>query len=671
MMIAAALLVLLQAAPPDTAKYFESLARPDGGYGWEDQADSHLTVTWAAVGSHRILGKEVPRKKEELLEFIRTHHPYRREGSEKNRHATELRTFVHQQIQVTKWLGADPSVYAEEVRKWTKPSAYLAAYERKQYPVLEQESMAFACRAELGLPHDDLSSALVEYLLSRRRPDGSFNNTPASDGGGGNVLNTAWAVPSLKVVGNLQDPEKTAAWLRSCQAKSGSFCPQPDLEIGRVDDIVCVWAAVTTLKALGSSPADVPGAVAYLHSLANEDGGFGYRPGLPSDPIATYYALASLQALGAAAPRTARAAIPAKPLPEGLKAYTVQIQAPGKGSPWEAVELARQLRIHLWGAKNAAPEWIREAQSIATRLGVPVTFCVADEEYGTYIGVPGLGTYSHVADLMAPAGVDFGKPMAGKDPSWMQFDRDRIAPLKAAGGFMVYQICDNRELSDLILDSGAYEAISTFHMRQNFFEFLPFLARYRHEIPFVSLQDAHGEEPWAWTDDLAAHRTVMLATEPTWEGWRKALRENWVVAIRNDDFTRFQTKILGGAPGVQDAVRRQEKEWEAERPLLSVVFVTPESKFEAARPEQGAVVRIRPGFRNNPQAVLLKPLVEVVEVTLDGTPLATTVEKKEDKGKLADYYLRAPLPAGKHVVAVKFRRLDTNEEVTFARETAP
>ena len=51
-------------------------------------------------------------------------------------------------------------------------------------------------------------------------------------------------------------------------------------------------AAVTALRLLGGDPADRDGCARQLWSLRNADGGFGPRPGAPSDPVATYHALA-------------------------------------------------------------------------------------------------------------------------------------------------------------------------------------------------------------------------------------------------------------------------------------------------------------------------------------------------------------------------------------------
>src|SRR5581483_9007644 len=104
--------------------------------------------------------------------------------------------------------------------------------------------------------------------------------------------------------------------------------------------------------------------------------------------------------------------------------FTIQIEAHGQGSPAEAVDLAHGLRIHLWGAKNAKPGWIARAQALADRQKVQVLFFVANEEYGTWVRVPGLGTYSHTSDLIAPAGVDFGAAVRGPAVDWPAF-RDR------------------------------------------------------------------------------------------------------------------------------------------------------------------------------------------------------------------------------------------------------
>ena len=286
-------------------------------------------------------------------------------------------------------------------------------------------------------------------------------------------------------------------------------------------------------------------------------------------------------------------------LPEDLKVFTIQIEAHGRGSCIEAVELARALHIDLWGAKNAPAGWIARAQAIADERKVPVTFFVANEEYGTFVDVPGLGTYSHTSDIIAPAGVDFGASLAGKDVvSWEEFRQRRLAPLNKADGRLIWQFGENEELTRLYLDDslqrGGYAAISTFHFgNPDFTNSEPFLKHYWQQIPFVGLQDAHGEESWWWLDQLEGFRTLFLATEPTWKGWLTALKNNWVVAVRHDRVSSGQTWMHGGPPEVLEFVRRREPQWRwwdnpsIQSPVVSLVAVRPDDKWEAARPERG------------------------------------------------------------------------------------
>ncbi|MDQ3621524.1 MAG: terpene cyclase/mutase family protein [Verrucomicrobiota bacterium] len=659
--------------------HLATLARADGGYAWPNQPESHLTATFAVIGCHRLLGRDLPRARA-AAEFIRTHHPLRAKRRER-----ELRMFEFQQIQSLLWLGEKVSSFREPVRTWTAPLVYPARYEQHGYPVFQMELTAFTSRRLLGLPTDDLAPHFVEYLDRRRRSNGSFNNTPAADGSDGHVMNTWWGLQALDVLGrSAEKRDETVAWLRACQLAGGGFTHQPNAPMAAIDDVAYTWAAVRGLAQLGAAPADRAACLQYLHSLRNADGGFGDRAGWESNPMAAYYAAGALQALGALEeePPASIARAPGGPgrvaLLKELGVFTIQIEAHGKGSPAEAVDLSRALRIHLWGAKNASPGWIERAQSLAGAQKVPVRFFVANEEYGTFVSVPGLGTYSHTSDIIAPAGVDFGRSLADKGPvTWAQFRQQRLAPLQKAGGRLIWQFGENEELTRLYLDDslqrGGYAAISTFHFgNPDFTQSQPFLQRYRRRLPFIALQDAHGNEPWWFADMTTGFRTVFLATEPTWEGWLEALQRNRVVAIRHDAVSGFKTWMHGGADEVIERVREQESAWRwwdnppIERPLVSIVAVTPGDEFEAARPERGVNLRIRCQWENTSQGLPKKPVAELLEVSLDGKRVTVElVEKKQNAGILADHYhlIRLPdLGAGKHSVRATVRVLETKRE---------
>jgi hypothetical protein len=666
------------------AAYLQTLERSDGGYGWVDQEHSHLTPTFAAIGCYHALNLPTPRR-EALMEFVRTHHP-----SQLKKLEQEHRVFEFQQIQALFWLGADASELKEKVRSWTQPLAYLKQYEQHGYPVFQSEVSAFRARALLRLPLHELSPHFTDYIDARRRPNGSFNNTPAADGSDGHVMNTWWGLQALDYLGRAaENSGALIEWMRKCQLQSGGFTWQPAPSFAGVDGADYTWAAVQALKLLGAEPANRESCITYLHSLANEDGGFGDRPGWQSNPMATYRALDALSALDALESRPSARPHPASvetSLPADLKVFSIQLEAHGRGSPAEAVDLARALSIHLWGAKNAKPEWIARAQAIADQQQVPVTFFVSNEEYGTWVEVPGLGTYSHTSDIIAPTSSDFGSSLANEGVvSWPGFRERRLAPLERAGGRLLWQFGENEELVRLYLDDsverGGYAAISTFHFgNPDFTNSEPFLHRWRGQIPYVALQDAHGEEPWWFSDMTTGFRTVFLATEPSWDGWLKALKHNWVAAIRHDAISGQKTWIHSGSRAVLDYVRSLEEDWrwwdnpKIQRPVVSIVLVRPTDEFEAARPKTGYTLRIRCAWENTPQGLPKSPIAELISVTLDNSEVPTEpVTRKRPNGTgIVDHYHEVHLPnlrPGRHEatarVHLNFDKIESTRKFEF------
>ena len=669
-------------AGPEITAYLESLARDDGGYGWEDQQHSHLTPSYAVIGCYHALKAEVPRK-DRLAAFVREHHPAQLKKLEQER-----RVFDFQQTQALVWLGEDAPEIREKVRGWKQPVAYLKAYEQHGWPIFQSELGAITCRKLLGLPLDDLAPHFTRYLDSRRRENGSFNNSPASEGGDGHVMNTWWGLQALEILGRAGEKKaETVEWLRKCQRPGGGFTWQPAPEFAGIEDVAYTWAALKSLKLLGAEPQDREACLRWIRSLANADGGFSDYPGWLSNPLATFYALEALDALGALHPREEFRRRPrpaARTLPADLKAFSIQLEAHGQGSPTEAVDLARALRIHLWGAKNATAEWLTAAQALADAQKVPVTFFVSNEEYGTWVNIPGFGTYSHTSDIVSPAKADIGPSLSKQGAaSWPEFRERRIEPLHRGQGRLIWQFGENEELVRLFLDDSVerrgFAAISTFHFgNPDFINSEPFLQRWRGQLPFVALQDAHGPEPWWFSDMTTGFRTVFLGTEPTWEAWLRALKENWVVAIRHDALSRQQTWMHSGSREVLDFVRAREAEWRwwdnpaIRRPMVSLVAVKPTDTFEAARPEQGIMLRIRCAWENTPQGIAKTPLAELVKLTVDGAEVTPTLEQKKKGPGFADHFHQYHLPTpttGLHTAIATARIVASGEvvqrEITF------
>lgn len=666
--------------------YLESLRRSDRGYAFSAQARSHLTPTFAAIGCHRLLEK-MPPDRDALRDFLRANHP-----RELQRQQRERRHFDYQQIQSLVWLGDDAADFRERIRPQIIPRPYPKISERHGYPVFQSELAGVQCHALLGLPVERLAPAFADYVTSRRRANGSFNNTPAADGGDGHVMNTLWGLQAQRTL-RIPDenPAGAAAWLRAAQLPGGGFTFQPEPPFGGVDDVAYTRAAVRALHLVGAEPADRQSCIAWLLSLANADGGFGDRPGWRSNPMATYLALDALEALGALAaietltPARRRAPAARVSPPSGLKVFSTQIEAHGTGSPADAVELADALRIDLWGAKLARPEWLAAARARAAERNVPVRFFAADEEHGCWMDVPGLGTYSHMSDVFAPAGSDFGAPVGldratARAVSWEEFRRRRLAPLERARGRLLWQAGSNEELVRIFLDDslarGGYAAISTFHFgNPDLMNTEPFLQRWSGRIPFVALQDAHGTEPWWFADFTTGFRTLFLATEPTWEGWLRALEHNWTVAVRHDGVTKGTTWMHGGSDEVLELVRAREAEWRwwdsprCARPLVSIVAVRPEDEFEADRPAAGMAIRVRCAWQASYLGALQKPLAELVRLSVDGREVTPTlVERKGTNTRAGEhahvYALNGAAAEGQHRVTAVVRELATGREIT-------
>ncbi len=652
----------------------DKLARPDGGYGWADQYDSHLSPTFAVIGILKDL-ELLPADKRTLIEFVKTHHPQRTTNKETGPSGFAARNLLYDQIQSLAWLGADLSDFEKELTDLKPDTLNLYNYETHHNGVLDFEVKTVACK--YLLKPDTLSASFLKYLLTRRRENGSFNNAPSSAGGDGNMLNTFWGLYALKMAGAQRAKMvKTAKWLQACQLKNGGFTHQPFPTIGGNDEVAYTWAAVKSLHILQQKPLNEKACVTYLLSLRNTDGGFGNRPGLSSTPMSTYYAIDALKELNAFSDLDKAVAVKAstvrKKSLDGLKVFTVQFQAHGTGSPTEAVMLADSLKIDLWGAKNDNPEWINEARQIAAEKKVPVTFFTCDEPYGKNVSLDGMGTFGHILDFFSPAKEPV--PALAEVTSWPDYRKNFIEPLLKNNGALLLQISNNEPMARMILDESVsksgYAAISTIHFHQNFLFFLPFLYQYRYQIPLVSLQDAHGQEAWWWTAELLDHRTLFLGSEASYDEMMNALKNNWVVAVRNDSVSQFKTRMLGGAEGVQEYIKSIEKQWkwwnkpgEYNRPWAAITIVKPVDSLEVARPEKGVNIRIR-CWRSTNRQLVKEEIIKLDNLKIDNVSVkAVFVEKRDRRGMLEDCYYLYSIPepsSGSHLVETTFTNVKNN-----------
>ncbi|MEU2452777.1 MULTISPECIES: prenyltransferase/squalene oxidase repeat-containing protein [unclassified Streptomyces] len=130
-------------------------------------------------------------------------------------------------------------------------------------------------------------------------PSGLYGkNDPTYDG----VWRQSFALLAQHTVG-IKPSVKAMVWLAAQQCDNGgfaSFRPNAALpcDAQTMYDTNATAAAVQALKALGGQDAAVKKSVDWLKSVQNEDGGWSYVPGSPSDANSTAVVISALAAAG-------------------------------------------------------------------------------------------------------------------------------------------------------------------------------------------------------------------------------------------------------------------------------------------------------------------------------------------------------------------------------------
>jgi hypothetical protein len=248
--------------------------------------------------------------------------------------------------------------------------------------------------------------------------------------------------------------------------------------------------------------------------------------------------------------------------------------------------------------------------------------------------------------------------------------------LHKSGGRLIWQFGENEDLVRLLLDDsltrGGFSAISTFHFgNPDFADTEPFLHLYRGQIPYIALQDAHGKQPWWFSDMTTGFRTLFLAEEPSWEGWLKALENNWTMAVRRDARTNDQLITHSGSSEVTEFAMQRVGQWKwwgngnNSRPMVSMVALTPKDRYETGCPKRGVAIRVRCAWTNTGRGTLVEPLSALDSLKVDGEVVVPReVRSKLKDGKLDDVYYLYVIPEitqGQHHAEVCVNVLSTGE----------
>lgn len=658
-------------------EYIKSLQKSGGGYGWSEQPDGHITPTYAAVGTLLNLNS-LPQNRADLIEWVKTHHPQTGENMEAGPSGSQMRDIIYQQMQTIAWLGGDFEPFKKDVSQWKSQRSANANFEETKFGNLWQETFTPISFALLQIPVNDVQKEFTGYFDSLRRPNGSYNNAPTSFGGDGNILNTHNVISSLKALAKvIPAKNQLVKWLQDCQDEKGGFTHQPSPELAKKPDIIYTWAAIKTLQELGAKPLDTKKATGYILSCQDYNGGFGNKPGLIATPMSTYYAVDALRSLNALNALDGKFSgdgnVRIGNGLQGNKVYTVQFQSVGNGSPKEAVSLAKEFKIDLWGAKNSPDGWIAEAQRVADESKVPVHFFITDEPYNKNVIVSGMGKFGHILDYYAKAGSPMDLPA---EETWKKLTEDYFKPLLKNDGGLILQVSNSEPVARILLDesidNGGYTALATHHFDQNFAFWLPYLFDYSNRLPMVCLQDGHGTESWWWADELQKERTLFIAKDPSYQSMADAVKKNYVVSVKHDTITNNKTRMMGGLDFTRNFISSRENDWKwwkengeiYDQPWGIITAVFPGDKFEEATPQTGVNVRIRCWYKTRQQA-LLQQMTELINLSVNGKKVQPElIERKNTRGQLQDVYYVYRIPSitrGNHKVEAAFQKISGNE----------
>ncbi|WP_199553042.1 prenyltransferase/squalene oxidase repeat-containing protein [Streptomyces sp. N35] len=130
-------------------------------------------------------------------------------------------------------------------------------------------------------------------------PSGLYGKTdPKFDG----VFRQSYALLAQDTVGE-KPAAKAVDWLTGQACDNGAYAafredPSKACDAKTVVDSNSTASAIQALAALGGHGEDVKKSVAWLKSVQNQDGGWGYSPGLPSDANSTSLVIGALKAAG-------------------------------------------------------------------------------------------------------------------------------------------------------------------------------------------------------------------------------------------------------------------------------------------------------------------------------------------------------------------------------------
>jgi len=508
---------------------------------------------------------------------------------------------IGQQVQTRQVLGRDANVGTAQVanlQNFFKP--WSIQEENTGYFGPPQLSWMFDSVVALGrinasIPNRD---QVIDWLLDRRNPDGGWGNVVSSNAS--HLSFTYYALGILEELDAEFSIQPSLDFISSCANPDGGFGWEP----GRDSDVKYTYQALDIMNTYDELRVNTSQLVDWLRALQNQDGGFSCKYGWPSDLESTYLAIASLDILGSLeTPLEAPSKIIFdKKIDPGLGIYQAMFEAAGitwgnAESPGYIVDYAKRAGIDLLGLKTSNIDFVEEClkYSWLTEAGVDVVS--SEEKYGSSVILPPLGTYSHVANTIGRSRVKFFD-----EEFWDDF-MATIRTLHDAGGIIHLQNSYSPEFSMAVLDdsisSGSGYDMISFDYRGE-----PWSERYWGVVPIIYSADAH-LDLWKTRSKYDRERTLFIAPNGTWEGFRDAVEKNRVVRVRIASRENPDPQLMGD-PLAVDFVRDRVEEWcwwlsDDTFPIFFEHIITRDNSWDALYsspmdsyilPEQGGLIRI-------------------------------------------------------------------------------
>lgn len=283
---------------------------------------------------------------------------------------------------------------------------------------------------------------LIDYVLRRRTATGFTDG--AEFGAEPHIAHTMSAAQTLMMLeAQIPNPGIVCVFVHSCHDESGGYRWNPKVSLpGNEPDVYYTFCALKTLQSFGANLDEPQRTAAWLNSLQNADGGFGDRPGWKSRLESTYYAVTALSAITGSKITAKQLPKPkVTPIPaDEFQIYQAQFKVP-KLKPEELAGLSKR-GLNLLGVKSYDFADVEKLLPTIESQKLPMDVVLCPEMYPHRLTQLGWAL-NHVGNFTLDARWNAEQrdvwnqaDLAGRERApWASYRDKVIAPVRKLGGF--------------------------------------------------------------------------------------------------------------------------------------------------------------------------------------------------------------------------------------------